>query len=296
MLRFCNFRYSPMKKINSEPSSFSKTSPLLEEKDIFSELAEKQGTTIFLGRYSMNEVIAVLRKRNFFKDAQKRKLWPLDFKLDSSEYPLQRFQIFYKKASPENLIVDLKIKKGKFKIKNKFALNFLPPQYDFLILEWLTLQNPIQDFTQEKPPLPGQNHPGLSLGKKVLDIFVYLARITKKDGLIANPAYFHNALLFSRAFHFLNPHKEAEVQVIRGSFSDVSFKNLAWIVHLNCLRRDNDKVYEWNAEEQVHPLNKKLKSYFDSKEYKKEVKESQEKLNFSIDWECYKTKLEESND
>lgn len=145
-------------------------------------------------------------------------------------------------------------------------------------------------FTPEKTSLPGQNHPGLNLGKKVLDIFVYLARITKKDGLLANPAYLHNALLFSRAFHFIDPHKEAEVQAIRKSFHDVSFKELAWIVHLNCLRREKGKIYEWQAEEQIYPLNKSLKDYFDSKSYKESVKKTQKSLSFSIDWECYRRK------
>ena len=291
MFSFCELEKPTMKKLVLKDNSYCKASPIIEEKDIISELAEKKGTSLFLGKYSMNEVVAVLRKKNFFKDAQKRKLWPLDFKLDSLEFPLQRFQIFYQKSDPQNLIVDLKIREGKFRLKNEFALDFFLPEYDFLTLEWLTLQNPLQSFSQEKLPLPGQNHPGLSLGKKVLDIFIYLARITKKDGLLAWPAYFHNALLFSRAFHFMNPHKEAEVQAIRKSFPDVSFKNLAWIVHLNCLRWKGDKVYEWKAEEQVHFLNKKLKSYFDSNEYKKKVKESQKKLSFSIDWNCYKKKM-----
>jgi len=57
-----------------------------------------------------------------------------------------------------------------------------------------------------------------------------------------------------------------------------------------------NKVYEWKAEEQLHFLNKKLKYYFDSKEYKKEVKESQKKLSFSIDWNCYGTKIKERKD
>lgn len=280
-----------MKKITSKDGYLSPTSSMIEEKDIFSDLTEKKGTSLFLGKYSMNEVVAVLRKKNFFKDAQKKELWPLDFELDSSEFPLQRFQIFYRRKNPENLIVDLKIREGRFRLKNKIASDLLLPEFDFLILDWLTLQNPRQSFSKDRPPLPGQSHPGLSLGKKILDIFVYLARITKKDGLLAFPAYFHNAILFSRAFRFINPEKRGEVLAIRKSFSDISFKNLAWIVYLNCLRWEKNRVYEWKAEEQVYPLNKTLKAYFESKAYKEKVKRSQQNLSFSIDWECYKKKI-----
>ena len=278
------------KKSNLKDSSFLEETSQIRESDIISQLIEDKGTSLFLGKYSMNEVMAVLRKRNFFKEAQKRDLWPLSSDLDSSEYPLQRFQVFYGEKSPQNMIVDLKIKEGRFRVKDEFALRFLSFEYDFLILEWLTLQNPLQEFTPEKPPLPGQNHPGLNLGKKVLDIFAYLARLTKKDGLLAWPAYFHNALLFSRQFSFINPAKEAEVHAIRKSFPQVSFKDLAWIVHLNCLTRKKGETYEWKAEQQIYPINKAIKKYFDSKAYKDKVKGCQRSLGFTIDWECYKIK------
>ena len=279
-----------MKKTRPKNLPHLRETPSFQEEEIFSSLAEKRGTSLFLGRFSLNQVAAILKKKNFFKDARKRKLWPLGFDLDSSEYPLQRFRIFCREKKPENMIVDLKIKEGGYLPKEKMALDFPRSECNFLILEWLTLQNPLLDFTDEKSPLPGQNHPGLSLGKKVADIFIHLARITHKDGLLAYPAYFHNALLFSRYFHFINPEKAGEVQAIRRSFPDVPFKQLAWIVHLNCIRDSKGKEYEWKAEEEVYPLDKALKSYFNSKEYREMVKKSQEHLNFRIDWECYKKK------
>jgi len=281
-----------MKKPISKDSSILQASPLFEEEDIFADLAEKKGTSLFLGKYSLNEVLAVLRKRNFLSDARKRKLWPLVSEMDSSEFPLQRFQIFYKEKKPDNLIVDLKIKEGTLQPKKDLAISALLKECKFLILDWLTLQNPLLEFTPERPPLPGQKHPGLSLGKKVMDIFIYLARLTRDDGLLAYPAYFHNALLFSRYFNFLNPDKEGEVIAIKKSFPKVTFKQLAWIVHLGCLRSKDDEIYEWEAEGQVYPINKTLKGYLDSKDYKKRVKESQKEFHYWIDWECFKRKSE----
>jgi len=282
-----------MKKPISKENSVLQTSSLFEEEDIFADLAEKKGTSLFLGKYSLNEVFAVLRKRSFLSDARKRKLWPLVFEMDSSEFPLQRFQIFYKDKKPDNVIVDLKIKEGSFRPKKDLAISATLKKSKFLTLDWLTLQNPLQNFTPERPPLPGQKYPGLSLGKKVMDIFIYLARLTRNDGLLAYPAYLHNALLFLRYFNFLNPDKEAEVIAIKKSFPEVTFKQLAWIVHLGCLRSQDDKVYEWEAEEQVYPINKTLKDYFDSKDYKKRVKEAQKDFHFRIDWECFKRKPEQ---
>jgi len=282
-----------MKNSKPKASSFLVESSAIQKEDILSQLSGSKGTSLFLGKYSLNEVAAVLKKRNFFKEARKRNLFPLDFELDSSEFPLQRLQIFHQTKIPDNIIVDLKIKEGRFRLKDKFALKFLSSEYDFLFLEWLTLQNPLQDFSQESTPLPGQNHPGLNLGRKVLDLFIYLGRITKKDGLLAFPAYFHNALLFSRYFHFVNPEKEGEVQAIRKAFKDVPFKQLAWIVHLNCLKWKDNQIYEWQAEPEAHPLNKSLQKYFDSRAYKEKVKDTQQNLRLSIDWDNYRKKTAE---
>jgi hypothetical protein len=279
-----------MKKLLSKNRIRSKESFLLQEEDILSDLTGDKGSCLFLGRYALAEVEAVLKRRNFFKDAKKKKLWPLKFRLDFSEFPIQRFQIYIQEEIPQNLVVDLKIREGTFQPKQKLSSLFPLPSFQFLILEWLTLQNPLQEFSGERIPLPGQKHPGLSLGKKVLDIFVYLARINRVDGLLAYPAYFHNALLFCRNFQFLNPQKQAEVQVIRKIFRKISFKELAWIVHLDCLKDQEGNTYKWEAEEQVLPLNKSLKIYLSSREYEKKVKQEMSKFRFTIDWECYKKK------
>ena len=114
-----------MKKPQPKKYPFWRESPLFEEKEIFSTLEGKRGTSLFLGRYTLNEVIAVLNKKIFFKEAQKRKLWPLDFDLDSSEFPLQRVQIFYQEKKPGKMIVDLKIKEGTFYPPKK-SLRFFP--------------------------------------------------------------------------------------------------------------------------------------------------------------------------
>ncbi|MGB8952497.1 MAG: hypothetical protein WCC06_07510 [Candidatus Aminicenantales bacterium] len=268
------------------PTSTEK-SPLVDEKEIFAELAGREGTTLFLGRYSVNEVFAILGRKNFFKEAKKRKLGPLTFDLDSSAFPLQRFQIFHREKKPENLIVDLKIKEGIFLPREKGLSEIRLTEVKCLIFEWLTLQNPILQFSESQTPLPGQLHPGLNLSKKVMDIFVYLGKFTGKDCLLAFPAYFHNAVLFLRYFHFLNPEKEGEVLAIRKSFSHIPLKQLAWIIHLNCLRQNGDRSYEWKAEEQVRALTRPLKEYFDSKAYKEKVKKIQPQFRFTIDWDRY---------
>jgi len=270
------------------------TETILREEDISFEGAQSRGSTLFLGRYVLQEVVQVLKKRNFIKEARKRDLWPLVFQVDSSSYPTQHFQIFHETKDPEKLVVDLKIKEGYFSFSPPLDFKFSKTRWRFLFLEWLTLQNPKLKFSPEDLPLPGQKHPGLKLSRKIMDLFIYVARLIKADGLVAFPAYFHNAVLFSRYFNFINPLKEAEVRKIRKTALSVSIKQLAWIVYWGCLHSHDGKVYEWTAEEQVYPLNHELKSYFKSSEYKNKVKQAEDNFSFTIDWECFKSKMKQN--
>jgi hypothetical protein len=272
-----------MKKSGASADPFWSETPLVDEKEIFTDLRVTQGSSLFLGRYSATEILAVLDKKGFLKEARKRFLWPLAYKLDSSEYPLQRLQIFLREPDPENLIVDVKVKECEFASKPAAAgWPVLPPQ-KALAFEWLTLQNPLAKRGEPFSPLPGQTRPGLSMRSKIMNLFVYLGRLTRKDCLLAFPAYFHNAVLFSRYFHFWTPRKEAEVLAIRRAFSHMPFRQLAWVVHLNCLSRGDGSVYEWQAEEQLHALTRPLKDYFDSRRYKEIVKKELKGLDFSVD-------------
>src|SRR4030066_244603 len=119
-----------MKKTGSAAAPFWKEAPLVDEREIFTELAAKKGSSLFLGRYSLNEVTAVLNKKGFLKEARKRFLWPLAYELDSSDYPLQRLQIFFREPGPENLIVDVKVRECEFVPKKvaDLAAPALPPQ------------------------------------------------------------------------------------------------------------------------------------------------------------------------
>jgi hypothetical protein len=277
---------------DSKIAPFWGTGPLLGEDEIFSELAERKGTSLFLGKYTLNEVLAVLVKKGFIKEARKRGLWPLDYELDSTQFPLQRFQIFLRDKSSENLIVDLKIREGLFSPPPPLRPSAEAPGFKSLVLEWLTLQNPIEEFGEKRGSLPGQLHPGLGMRRKVLDVFVYIGKLVRADVLMAFPAYYHNAVLFSRYFHFLNPEKEGEIQAIRRTFSHFSIRQLAWAVYLNCLIRADGTVYEWRAEEQVFPLHKDLRDYFESKAYRERVKESFSRQRFTLDAEQFSCKFQ----
>ncbi len=279
---------------DNKRNSFPAGEPGLKEDEIFSGLGPARGSLLFLGRYTLKEVMGVLAKKGFFREAKKRNLWPLKYRLDSSDYPVQRLLIYWEKEDPARVIVDLKIKESetRFLAPEKHGFT-LPPQHA-LLFEWLTLQNPRVEFSGHHGPLPGQTRPGLSLSKKVLESFLYLSKLIDLEALVAFPAYFHNALLFSRYLYFVNPIKEGEIKAIRHQFSHVPFRQLAWAVYLGCLQRENGQVYDWQAEEQVYPLSESLKEYINSKVYKEIARHVEKTSRFNLDHQLLQEKSQKA--
>ena len=274
-------------------SSSNRKAYLIEKDDLFADVEEKRGSILFLGKYTMHEAGRVMQKRSFVRDAKKRDLWPIKVVVDSREFPpLQRLQFFTVSEAPENVVVDIKLREGRYTPKCGLPSDFSFSCYTFLVLEWLTLQNPRAQFTEIKKPLPGQKHPGLGLGRKFFDLFEYLARLNKNDGILAFPAYFHNAVKFLRDFYFLNPEKRGEVQAIREAFPDIPFTKLAWVVNLGCLHDQRGVAYEWKAEEMVSPVNKELMAFFESALYWQKVEEAKSRWDFTIDWESFEERME----
>ncbi|MCJ7679154.1 MAG: hypothetical protein MUP70_00370, partial [Candidatus Aminicenantes bacterium] len=102
-----------MKPISSKSGHTLKNNLFLGEDDIFADLTGKAGSSLFMGKYTINEVESALGKRNFYREAQKRDLFPLVFDLSATETPsLQRFRIYHRSKQADHLIVDLKIKEG----------------------------------------------------------------------------------------------------------------------------------------------------------------------------------------
>jgi len=277
----------------SKPEGRHESRFLIEEEEIFSDLAEKKGSSLFLGKYTETVVLEILDRNGFFKRVQKKGLWPLDYELDSSAFPpLQRLLVFYKTKKPENVIMDFRIKEGVFRFKDELVAIVSNANFSFLFLDWLTVQNPLRRFSRERPPLPGQIHPGLNLGRRTVNIFADLGKLNLNNGLMAYPAFFHIALVFFPRCRFINPKKTGEVLAIWKSFGKVGFSKLAWIVHLGCLKKDDGTVYKWESEEMVYPMCRELKKYFYSRSYKKKVKEAMKKKAYKIDWEEFGQKFE----
>jgi acetoin utilization deacetylase AcuC-like enzyme len=78
------------------------------------------------------------------------------------------------------------------------------PGHALLRVEWLLLQDPRAGFTEVRPPLPGQSHPGLGALADVVAWLVTLCREMELDGILFRTAHWHLAALARRHLRFLS--------------------------------------------------------------------------------------------
>ncbi len=79
------------------------------------------------------------------------------------------------------------------------------PGHSLLRVEWLLLQDPKGTFTARRPPLPGQEYPGLGCLADVVAFLVTLCREVEFDGILFRTGHRHMGRLARRHARFLTP-------------------------------------------------------------------------------------------
>ena len=249
---------------------------LISEKDISEQLQFSAGSTLFLGKYTLKEIFLLMERLNLVKQANKFGFEELKIELEAPDDFSQRLTIYNKFKNKENLIVDLLVKKENFCPDGEQRLFFGNSRLFFLVIEWLTLQNPRSGFGRERRQLPGQNHPGLGIRRELFILFRLLARDLGVDGIVAKPQFFHNAMMYRHLFQFLHPEKEGEFRAVYEKFIDqLGFADLSWAVYHNCIKYGIlKKSYVWKWDSQIFPVRQRVLRYFESPQYLEKMQES----------------------
>jgi len=96
---------------------------------------------------------------------------------------------------PEQLLVEV--------VLERRAVDGLPGEW--LFVHWLTLRHPRAAFRMERPPLPGQEVPGLGLAREANALLRRIAERLDLAGVAVAPAWFHVAWTARRDMVFADP-------------------------------------------------------------------------------------------
>lgn len=81
----------------------------------------------------------------------------------------------------------------------------IPSVGNVLFVHWLSLRNPRGAFAAGRPPLPGQEVPGLGMAREAGEVFARMAQRLGLVGVALQPAWFHVAYTARARYHFVDP-------------------------------------------------------------------------------------------
>ena len=256
----------------------------LSSEDVLGDLKTKQRQHLFLNFYSEAGIYRALEAYGILRSLRIRGFRDFIIKINTDD-PFQHLLKFYfEKEEKDHLLGEIYARRQQFIPPSSVIDAITPGNLSMIAIEWLTLQNPRANFTRRRPPLPGQDYPGLKIARKILMLLIEMALRLKTDGLLNTPENFHNAAFYSPFFHFFNPKAEATFQALQRDLAAFRFEQAAWAVALNCIfKTTSDTPWKWFSEVQIFPVSDALTRYFNSESYKNQVNEIAKGITFGID-------------
>ena len=174
-----------------------------------------------------------------------------------------------------------------------------PDTYRVLTIDWLALQNPQASFCAERPRLPGQEHPGLGIGWRVMTLLARTVERLGLDGFVTVAEYLHNAELYAREMPHLDPREagrlSAMLRTLRTSEA-LTTPQASWAMEWGLVYEDGGDVARWRGELQVAAEHGALRAHLTSPRYRDRAREAADRFRFVLDRGAFDARWKRSLD
>jgi len=254
----------------------------LTDEELFNDLTTSRGTSRFLGVFSTRGIEFTLGKFGYFDHLKQVGLAKPIVNLDTNDSFKHRVQINHKIDEKLLLSGEIVMRRSTFKSPPLGDKKY--PPADLLVIEWFLLQNPLKIFNRRRPQLPGQDYPGLGISDIIFEIFYWMAKRLKTDGVVLVPNYLHTGIFYGRRFMFINPRKQGTLFALdKLRKVRYSLNQLSWAcTEGQLIDRNLDSAFLWKPAPMVLPVSRLAREYFGSDIYINEAKTAQNKLDFKI--------------
>jgi acetoin utilization deacetylase AcuC-like enzyme len=240
----------------------------LEESDLAGLGAGMAGEQRFLGYFSRHGVELALERTDLLRRLREKGFESLQVRLDLSGATGQTLRILCDSADREELLVELRV------LRTRRSL----PGFEVAAIEWLLLQNPRAVFPPGRPPLPGQQHPGLGMLKDFLGWLVVACESLGLDGIYFAPSHYHVAVQSRRLVRFAEPRHEARMRAFLEALDGLPLHDASICVEAGQLRNaETGAAATWEAAPMVLPVSEALKARVFGPEYEERVAEARER-------------------
>lgn len=242
---------------------------------------------LFLGRFNENDLIEMMDKTGLTGHLKSLGFEELLIDIDKDQSQIYYLRLYWRELKPDMLLVDLRLSETTFTPDKKyFPDGTRPLPYDMIVIEWLSAKNPMKQFDNSRPQLPGQTNPGLGVMKYCFDLLYHIAKQIYKDGFLDVPDHMHGAMIYSKKFKFFDPVHEGILRAVMRDLSAYTLADISWgVITSTIIERYKNEPASYEPGEQIFYVSRRMKKYFNSKKYKATFKKYYNRKRYYFDYE-----------
>lgn len=154
---------------------------------------------------------------------------------------------------------------------------------ELLFVDSIQLQHPGRAFSWSRPPLPGQERPGLSLFSEIMELLALVAHRLGAQGIALVPSSFHAAWIYEHYFRFVEGAAQGRFEALRFTLTLRPLWLLAWAIALGCVRGPGGAPYAFAPAPMLCPLTNAMGDLFERPPYL-EADRREAGGSYAIDW------------
>jgi hypothetical protein len=170
---------------------------------------------------------------------QVRRLGFENFRVEfARQHPGERIRVYGESDGVEHILMEVVVERKRV------------AGHPVLYVHWLLLSNPRASFSERRPPLPGQERPGLGLARETGEMLALMALRLGLTGVAFRPAHYHTAFAARHHFSFVDAERQGRFEAL--------VRDLAGLTLLEATRAIDEgrvfldgKPYAWEPDEMV---------------------------------------------
>lgn len=235
----------------------------LTEEDVLGALAGSPTKTRFLDYYTQHGIELALERSGVLDRIRALGFQP-SLEMDLTNPAGETLRLFGDRERTE-LLMELRARRDASSVQG----------LEVLRVEWLLLQNPRATFTDRKPRLPGQEHPGLGMLKDASAFLVLACDRLGLDGVLFTPSHYHLAAQSKEYLRFVDPKDEARFRAFEEALDDLPLVEATRVADEGGLvDRESGEEVSWEPTQMILPVSEKAQERFLGEEYESRVQEA----------------------
>ncbi len=229
----------------------------LSEEDLVGLMPGLERPARFLGYFSHHGVELLLERAGVLAQLRARGFRTLRVDLHARDGQGQTLRILSEDRGDE-LLAELRAERSRSAVSGM----------EVITVEWLLLQNPREPFSERRPRLPGQQHPGLGLLRDLMGWLVVVCETHGLDGIHFVAAHYHIAMQSRRLVRPLHPEDEARLLAIAAALEGIPLaEGTSAVEEGRLVDAETGRPVGWQPVTTVLPVSERLLALVSGPEY-----------------------------